>query len=345
MAVQKRPIKWAISSNSLGRHATHTLEWKCSAARQHGFHGIEIVYTELVEHAAAAAQAPADSARQLRAHCAALGLAIVTLNPLKYFEGNLSTSLETRLGQAQEWVELAALLGAPVVQMPSQFLEHSTASEAVIVPELRQLADLAAGSGITVAYEAVAFAAHNGLWQDGLRVVRAVDRPNFGLCLDTFHVHARIWGDAMAESGVQEGGDEALAASMREFVATCPRDKVVYMQLSDAGRFQPPLRWDSELFEGLEVRDPRLAWSRGNRPFPGEGYFPVVDTARTWIGEYGWDGWVSIEVFLREAEEEENGPEVLVKRAMKAVQRVEKGLQKHNTVDQITVRQSTVQSQ
>lgn len=58
---------------------------------------------------------------------------------------------------------------------------------------------------------------------------------------------------------------------MAEFLRSCPKEKVLYMQLSDAERFDPPLTEDSPLFEGLEIKSPQLAWSRSARPFPLEG--------------------------------------------------------------------------
>lgn len=49
--------------------------------------------------------------------------------------------------------------------------------------------------------------------------------------------------------------------------------------------------------ENLEIR---VLWSRIARPFPLEepGYFLVVDIARKWLVEYGWQGWVSWKGFF-----------------------------------------------
>ena len=144
---------------------------------------------------------------------------ILSLNPLKNFEGHLSTPLETRLAIAREWVQLAVAVGTKIIQMPSMFLRESTAGDMdIIVPELQALADLAALSGISRAYEAVAFATYQGLWQDALRIVETVDRPNFGLYFDSFHVHGRIWGDPYFISGVLPNGQRALDESMRQFL-------------------------------------------------------------------------------------------------------------------------------
>lgn len=321
---QRLSNKWAVASISLGRHPSHSLERKLQAAKDNDFSGIELVYSDLLFHAASHNQTTRTSAVQIRDLCHKLSLEILTLNPFKNFEGNCGISLQERLAIADEWFEVAVEVGTSIIQMPSQFLENSTGDEAVIVPELRALTDSAAVYGLKIAYEAVAFARHNALWQDSLRIVEAVNRPNFGLCLDSFHIHARIWGDACAPRGVLPHATENLARSMEEFLQKCPREKILYIQLSDASRFSPPLTDASPLLEDLEVRDFRLAWSRNFRPFPMEepGYFPVVDIARTWLLDYGWEGWLSLEGFLSETGEQLNGPEVMARRGRESIARL-----------------------
>lgn len=151
--------------------------------------------------------------------CEAFRLDILSLNPFKNFEGNLQVPLQKHLETAREWLELVARVGAKSIQLPSQFLPQSTGDGAIIVSELRALADLAAQEGISIAYEAVAFAKFNNLWQDSLRVVQEVDRPNFGLCLDSFHIHSRIWGDVTAETGRQRQGSRGINGRVFEVLS------------------------------------------------------------------------------------------------------------------------------
>lgn len=320
----KFPNKWAVASVSLGKHSSHSLERKLQAAKDNHFSGIELVYNDLLVHAKGHDQALIESVRQIRNLCRTLSLEILTLNPFKNFEGNLDLPLRDRLATAEKWFEVAVAVGTDIVQMPSQFLDHSTGDEAVLVPELRALADAAAAHGLRIAYEAVAFARHNALWQDSVRIVEAVDRPNFGLCLDSFHIHARIWGDACSFEGILPNAAKDLDKSMKDFLQQCPRERIFYIQLSDASRLDPPMTDDSPLLDGLEVRDPRLAWSRSLRPFPLEapGYFPVAEIARTWLVDYGWEGWVSLEGFLSETKEEPNGPEVMARRARASMEKL-----------------------
>lgn len=317
-------IKWAIATISLGKHQSHTLERKLVAAAKHGFQGIELVHSDLLSHAEVNGLSPQESARNIRELCKSLGLEILSLNPLKNFEGNVELSLQRRLENARLWIELAIAAGSSIVQVPSQFLANSVGDDEVIIPELQALADLAAEYNIKIAYEAVAFAKYNYLWQHSLRVVEAVNRSNFGLCLDSYHIHSRIWADPYTTSGKRLTGDRDLEASMTEFLASCPKHSIFYIQLSDASKFDPPLTDDSFLFDGLELKDARLAWSRSARPFPLEhpGYFPLNEIAKTWLVDFGWNGWVSIEGFLRETEQEVNGPEVMASRAMKSIEQL-----------------------
>ncbi|KAJ4344888.1 uncharacterized protein N0V89_012633 [Didymosphaeria variabile] len=319
-----RDIKWAVASISLGKHPSHTLERKIQAAAANGFQGIELVYNELLQHAASHSQSPTESARQIGAFAADHSITILTINAFKNFEGNLQVPLSERLQHAQEWIDVALALGTRIIQVPSMFLPNSTSDSKLIVSELQALSDLASQHNLTIAYEAVAFAQHNALWQDSLRITKAVNRPNFQICLDSYHVHARIWGDACAADGRIPGGDEALRRSMQEFLSDCPKELVSYVQLSDASRWSPPLSMNDAAFESLEVRDARLLWSRIARPFPLEepGYFPVVDAARAWLVEYGWDGWVSLEGFLKETEREECGPEVMARRGRESIEKL-----------------------
>lgn len=78
-----------------------------------------------------------------------------------------------------------------------------TGDGSVVVSDLRVITEIGSTGGevISFAYEGVAFAIHNPLWEDSLRIVQAVDRSNFGTCLDNFHVHARLWGDATVPGG------------------------------------------------------------------------------------------------------------------------------------------------
>lgn len=321
-----------VSSISLGKHPSHTLERKISAASVRGFSAIELVFRDLDGFAKQHSLPLIEAATTIKELCKAQGITILALCAFVNFEGNLKESLDDRLKRAREWVSLARALGTQIVQVPSQFLPNSTGDEAVIIAELRALCDAAVEGDpehpIKITYESVAFAAHYPRWQDGLQTVEKVDRPNLGLVLDSFHIHALLWSDPFAADGQIVGGDEALRKSMQELVESLPKERVHFIQLSDSSRFDPPLREDDERFESLEVKKASLLQSRHARPFPLEksGYFPIVEFTRTLLVEWGWDGWVSLEGFLTETEREDNGPEAMAQRAETSFERLMKAL-------------------
>ena len=72
----------------------------------------------------------------------------------------------------------------------------------------RDVADFAAGHGARVALEPLSATIMNvetALWtvRQALDVIRAVDRPNFGLCLDCWNV----WQNADLDAAIREAGD------------------------------------------------------------------------------------------------------------------------------------------
>lgn len=318
--------KLAISTTSLGQHVSHTLPQKLAAAARFSFTGVELVFDDLLSFASSNSLSLRAAAAQIKSLCRTHELTILSLNPLKNFEGH-SSPLSTRLAAAQVWVDTARELGTSIVQIPSQFdTVNSSGDDALIVSDLRALADLGAKGGevISFAYEAVAWASYNSLWEDSARVVAQVNRSNFGICLDMFHIAARIWGDPCRADGMAPGGCQALASSLERFRSFEMKDKIFYLQLSDGERFDPPLTSMHKLWD--KSMDPKLIWSRYARPFPMEmefgGYFPVSEIARTWLVDMQLDCWVSVEVFNRGAREEDMGPEKLAERGRCSVRKV-----------------------
>ncbi|CAG9990360.1 unnamed protein product [Clonostachys byssicola] len=313
--------RWAVASVSLGTHPSHTLECKIEALNKFGFDGIELVWSDLAQHAASRRQNMTESAKQIRDYADLHQITILSLNPFKFFEGNLGSGLDERLRQVREWCYIATVLNTQILQMPSQFLADSTGDEEIIVRELQEAADLAAQYGLSIAYEAVAWSPHNSRWQDAARIVESVARPNFGHCLDSFHIHAKLWGDARSADGKLPDADKVTNASLKELPGWFAKNKVMYIQLSDGARFDPPLKEDSPLMEGLEVKDYRLAWSRSARPFPLEspGYFPMENLVNCLFQEANWKGWISLEAFLKETKMQDNGPEEMAARARASV--------------------------
>ncbi|KZT20387.1 putative AP endonuclease, family 2 [Neolentinus lepideus HHB14362 ss-1] len=311
----------AIATCSLGLHPSHTLELKIQGAADAGFAGIELFYSDLQQYAQTHAQSVVDAASDVKELCNNAGLRIVTFGPFMNFEG-CPAPLETRLKDAREWVHIARALGTGIIRVPSAIDERAVEDEDVIVAELRTLCALGAEDGdlISFAYEALSYGVHAALWEDSLRLAILVDRTNFGLCLDTFHVCARVWANPQTRSGRIPGGNMALRASMERFAKECPMDKVFIIQLGDAEKMDPPILPGHPAYQ--EGRDVAATWAAYGRLFPLEqdrgAYLPLVDILKVWLVEKGWHGWVSLEIFHREMKEEYMGPETAARRGIES---------------------------
>ncbi|TVY53528.1 3-dehydroshikimate dehydratase [Lachnellula suecica] len=168
-----------------------------------------------------------------------------------------------------------------------------------------------------IAYENLAWSTHCSLWQEALEIVNEVDRENFGLCLDSFHIAVSLWADPFTPSGRQVNGDERLEESMQLFVDTCPVEKIFYLQLSDGECMDPPYSESHPWYDPtLEVGH---VWSNEARPFPLEteygAYMPVEAIARAFLVGKGFSGWLSLETFDRRMKEEKNDPSANARRA------------------------------
>jgi 4-hydroxyphenylpyruvate dioxygenase len=126
--------------------------------------------------------------------------------------------------------------------------------------DLAELADIARQQGMRLGYEALAWGRHVKDWTAAWDIVRAADRPNLGIVLDSFHICVR--------------------GLPIEPLANIPHEKIALVQVADA----PAL-----------VMDP-LSLSRHYRCYPGQGDYPIVDyldaATRT-----GYRGPLSLEIF------------------------------------------------
>jgi hypothetical protein len=98
--------------------------------------------------------------------------------------------------------------------MPDSDINHSqvgssdspniTFSVTQLASDLRTLADMLARHSFRLVYENWCWATHAPTWKDVWKIVQAVDRPNIGLCLDTFQTAGGEWGDPATSSGLIE---------------------------------------------------------------------------------------------------------------------------------------------
>ena len=122
-----------------------------------------------------------------------------------------------------------------------------------MVPDLQELADELASLGFRIAYENWCWSTHSPTWKDIWNVVRAVDRPNVGLCLDTFQTAGSEWADPTRTDGHIDGiTDDMFMRSLEELSHTVPPDKIYLLQISDAYKPAQPL--EVEIESGIPAR-------------------------------------------------------------------------------------------
>jgi 4-hydroxyphenylpyruvate dioxygenase len=339
------PCRLSISTMSLGQsYAGHSLEHRLDQAAQHGYRGIELFYDDLEYIAqtlplvppssfttadttairttilmAAPTTAPTDSqlvraAALVRAMCAKHRMTVICLQPFRHFEGLISRNARAnRLAELRLWCRLAGILRTDLILIPSNFLPVSqvTGDLKFIVQDLREAADIAAAEKppVRLCYEALAWGTHIDTWQASWAVVQQVDRPNFGLCLDTFNVAARVYADPTVVGGVQPGGSTQMAASMKELASTVNVDRVFLVQIADGARLAAPLQPCHPLYNA--DLPARMTWSRQHRLFYDEsdrsGYLPIDQILTAILGDLGYRGWLSFELFNRQTSSTDAG--------------------------------------
>ncbi|KAL8766362.1 MAG: hypothetical protein Q9209_006832 [Squamulea sp. 1 TL-2023] len=286
------------------------LDQKVSAIAGAGFQGIELGFPDLLSFASKNSNKDVDTqdfdtlcdaGRRVASICQESELKVVMLQPFSNFEGwpEDSDGRKDAFRRAEGWIRIMQAVGTDMLQVGSTDSPHAISSLDYLASDLRQLCDLLAPHNFRLAYENWCWATHAPDWKDVWEIVQKVDRPNIGLCLDTFQTAGGEWADPTTASGLieREGGKELLEkqfkTSLQILGRTIPKEKIYILQISDA--YKPPKPLDAEPDEqGLR---PRGRWSSCLRPVPfNGGYLPVVEVAKA-VLETGFRGWFSMEVF------------------------------------------------
>lgn len=229
-----------------------TLADKLHACAEAGFDGVEIFEPDLL--------AAPESPEEIAALAGRLGLSLDLYQPMRDVEGVDDEAFAAVLRRADAKFRLMRRLGIDLVLCCSNVATATIDDDTVSADQLRRLGDLAAGYGIRIAFEALAWGRFIDDYRRAWRIVELADHPAVGVCLDSFHILSR-------------GHDPADIGGI-------PGEKIFFVQLADAPRLS------------MDV----LSWSRHHRLFPGEGDFDLTDfTAR--IVDAGYTGPWSLEVF------------------------------------------------
>ncbi len=187
-----------------------------------------------------------------------MACAIGLYQPFRDFEA--VPDLGGNLRRAEHKFAVMERLGADLMLVCSNVSESAQDDDDLAADQLRTLAEHAAGHGIRIAYEALAWGRHVSDYEHAWRIVAQADHPNLGTCLDSFHILSR-------------GSDPA---HIRDITG----EKIFYLQLADA----PELAMDV------------LQWSRHYRCFPGQGGFDLPAFVQHVLAT-GYAGPLSLEVF------------------------------------------------
>ncbi|KAJ9657600.1 hypothetical protein H2198_004246 [Neophaeococcomyces mojaviensis] len=333
-----------IASQSLGHPSYHPLIPKLEAASHAGLRSIEIFYEDISNLTTATqndtsllpprftvckagTSLTGSTSREetelaccqyIRQTCLDLSLQIICLQPFTHYEGLLDgNERHSRIRKLHYWIKMAQRIGTDLIQIPSNFLPASqcTNVRSEIINDLQTAADIGAQEHppIRFAYEALAWGTHVNLWNDAFDIVKAVNRPNFGTCLDTFNLAGRVYADPTATTGLNENAANDIAASIHKLRTTLadPENlkKVFYVELCDGERLPHPIDEHHEWYD--ESQPARMTWSRNARLYPFEtdaaeaaaqnrnvGYLPVTQILDT-VLDAGYQGYISFEVFNR----------------------------------------------
>lgn len=300
------PFRPAIASHSLGRACVHNLEPKLDEAARYGF-DIELFYEDLEYLARAQSDSTSprsllEAAKTVRTMCDARGISIICLQPFMNYEGLRDRQRHAeRIEEFKLWTQIATELHTPIIAIPSSILSEEEASGDIdlIVQDLREVADLAAPEGLEIAYESLAWGTYSETWEQSWEVVQLVDRANFGICLDTFNIAARVFGDPTAPNRKSVGAEAAMRASLEKLVRAVVPQKISFVQVVDAEYLAEPLVESHEYYD--PDQPPRMSWSRNCRLFYGEeergGFLPIREILKAILVDLKPECSVSAELF------------------------------------------------
>lgn len=120
-------VRVAIATNALGKAIVgHTIDRKFTAAKRHGFDGVELAFECLQQHVATAGLAGNGSredqlraaARDIRSKASKMSLEIIALNPFGFYDSLAEEEdINSRLQEAELWLQLCEILQAPILQV------------------------------------------------------------------------------------------------------------------------------------------------------------------------------------------------------------------------------------
>ncbi|KAK4940029.1 hypothetical protein LTR10_019766 [Elasticomyces elasticus] len=305
------PFLPAIASPSLGHPSVHSIERRLKEAAAQGFRLIEVVEDDLKGYAQGQDGGNPDThmmqaAGSIKSLCDNLGIKPFVLQPFWQYEGLLDREEhKARIEKLRLWMKLVKILDVQLIQIPTTWLTEGTTGDMdVIVQDFLELAEIGLQQEpmVSFAYEGVAWGTYIDTWEGTWEVVKRVNKPNFGLCLDTYHIAARIWGDPTTSTCKRQDGDLQLQKSMEQLIREVDVNKVFYVQAGDAEKLAEPLVAGHPFHSDAQL--PRMSWSRNARLFAFEkeqdGCLPIEPILNAIVHGLNFRGYLSVETFSRE---------------------------------------------
>ncbi len=235
-----------------------SLDAKLAAVKAAGFTQIMLLARDLTNHP----DGEAAAVRSIKES----GLRVTGLQVLRDFEGLSGHLHDNKIEVAKTMLRMAVSVGAKVLLICSATSQHATDDRTKVVADLRKLAMLALPLGIRIAYEALSWGRYVNVMSQAIEIVSEVDRSNFGLAVDSFHLLA--------------------TDSNSECLQHISSEKIFFVQLAD-------FMWQETV-----TPEARIDTARHFRVFPGEGVHSDQVVALTaLLDQMGYDGDYSFEVF------------------------------------------------
>lgn len=243
-------LKYDVSVASICLAGNNGIQTKLESISSAGFKQVEIM-TQDFENA---------TPEEVSTLCKKLGLKVNIYQPFRDLEGLEECDFNEKLLKLDEFMDVADTLETDLILLCASCDENSSGDKELRIKQLREAADRAAKRGIRIAYEALAWSTHVRNLSQLCEIILAVNRDNFGLCVDSFHIFTTH--------------SDINALSMM-------KDKIFFVQLNDA----PVLNLNSI-----------LTYSRNYRLFPFQGDFDNVGLMKK-VDEANYNGPLSLEVF------------------------------------------------
>ncbi|KAL3423075.1 3-dehydroshikimate dehydratase [Phlyctema vagabunda] len=313
--------RFGVATLSLGSWKQHKLETRLEEAAKAGFKWIDLFDDDWAAYLSENEQDPERPwdategnlavARKLGQFVKSRGMRIICTQPCREIEGIKDPNDRKRaLDRVKSRFPFMRAFDTNLVFMCANTRTDAgvTSDFKTIARDLAELGDAAAayaqadgGPMIKIGYEGLSWATRN-TWSSTWEVVRAANRGNVGLIVDSFHILAIEFADPYNPAGhglmyptLQESL-QLLRSSLTSLTRTVPGDKIFFLQVADAELV------DASTFS--RPQDPNtpdlLPWARRYRLYPEEqsrgGYMPV-DLVVAAVLQTGYSGPISLEVF------------------------------------------------